>query len=76
MKIVQFILSNWDTILGLGSVVWETIARVAPTKKSLSIINGIKKVADVVVPNIATSEAAEGKVKEIDSFVGDLTVHK
>ncbi len=60
-KVLEFIVDNW---IWLGPVVFEIIARLMPTERSLSIINGIKTVADKVIPNIKKN-----------AVTGDVTKH-
>lgn len=47
-NVIDYFLANWYWI---SPVVFEVAARLFPTQKSLSIINGVKKVTDFVIPN-------------------------
>lgn len=48
-KILDFVVNNWPI---LAPILWEVLARVIPTERSASLINFLKKVTDVVIPNL------------------------
>ncbi len=54
---MKFLLDNWEWI---SPIVWEICVRLIPSKKSLSLINGVKNIVDVVVPNLKTTDLNKG----------------
>lgn len=48
-QVIEYLSNNWEWI---GPIVYELAVRLIPSAKSLSIINAVKKTADVVVPNL------------------------
>ena len=60
--VLNFIVDNWSW---LSVLVYEIIARLLPTQKSVSLINAIKVISDKVIPNLKR-----------DPQTGDLTTHK
>jgi hypothetical protein len=47
--VLDFLSSNWMMI---SPIIYEIAARLFPTPKDISIINGIKSLADSVIPNL------------------------
>lgn len=50
-KILQYILSNPETIGSGALVIFEIIVRRKPTSKDWSIINFIKRIIDAIASN-------------------------
>ncbi|MCF8298636.1 MAG: hypothetical protein K9J13_13900 [Saprospiraceae bacterium] len=53
MKIITFIIENWQLVLGVIALLYEIILRRIPTARDLSIINLIFKILTAIMPNNA-----------------------
>lgn len=53
---MQFIIQHWELISSIGLSLYEIIARKAPTQKDISLINGIKSIADTLIRNVKSQD--------------------
>lgn len=47
--VFEFISNNWPMVSG---VAYFVLARIIPTERSIDILNGVKNLADCIVPNL------------------------
>jgi hypothetical protein len=70
---MEFILTNWQTILILLISVLEILLRFYPTDKNLSIIDNIlkliQKTFDKTIPNVQVVENVENRVNKGSELV-------
>ena len=48
---MDFLFNHWEQLTGIAFFLYEVIARKVPTSKDISIINGIKEIADIAIRN-------------------------
>lgn len=53
---ISWISSNPKTVIGIVTGIWELLGRLIPTKRSVSIVNGVKNIID----NIPNNNTAGG----------------
>lgn len=60
-SVLNFIAENW---LLLSPLVYEILARIWPTKWNISLLDNLRKILDIVVPNIRKVQPEDNIIKE------------